>query len=199
MFKGKASFLKNLVYLVLLGLHTVAFIYFLLYTYLDFIPTILASISFIILIGLALYSFFASKSYYYYFYIGIVISSIPIFFIIYFSAIFIIPEVVVLVVLLFNALDQSSNYFKMRVNKEANLLQHDPAVSGIFRMTPGYPAVKMDEVWNPDSAMDMNIEIKSDQKIKSNRSPQLLTVLPTSVFLICAIISVTYYYLITFF
>ena len=199
MFKGKVTFLKNLGYLLLLGLHTVIFIYFLLYSYLDFIPTILCSITFIILIGLALYSFLTSKSYFYYFYFGIVISSIPIVFVIYFSAILIIPEVLVLVVFLFNALDQSSNYYKMRVDKEANLLQHDPAVSGMLRNTPGYPAFKMDEVWNPDSSIDTPKEEKRDEKVKKNRSPQLLTVLSASVFLICAIISVSYYYLINFF
>jgi hypothetical protein len=199
MFKGKASFLKNLGYLLLLGLHSVVFIYFLLYTYLDLIPVILCSISFIILIGLAFYSFLTSKSYFYFFYFGIVISSIPIIFIVYISAILIVPEVVVLVVILFNALDESSNYYKMRVDKEANLLQHDPAVSGMFRNTPGYPAFKMDEVWNPDSAVDINKEEKLDEKVKSNRSPQLLTGITASVFLICAIISVSYYYIITFF
>ena len=199
MFKGTASLLKNLGYLLLLGLHIVVFIYFLLYTYLNFIPTILSSISFIILVGLALYSFLTSKSYWYYFYIGIVISSIPIVFIIYFSAIFIVPEVIVLVVLLFNGLNQSTNYYKMRVDKKANLLQHDPAVSGIWRMTPGSYAVKMDEEWNPDSAIDMTKEEQLDKKVKSNRSLQLLTVLSASVFLICAIISGSYYYIITFF
>jgi len=187
MFTGKASFLKNLGYLLLLGLNTVIFIYFVLNTYLDYIPTILGSISFTILVGLAFYSFLTSKSYYYYFYIGIILSSIPIIFIIYLSAVFIVPEVIVLVVLLFNGLNQSANYYKMRVDKKANLLQHDPAVSGIWRMTPGNYAARMDEVWNPDSALPMT---NGEVEVKMNIYLQLLTTLLSSVFFVCAIISV---------
>jgi hypothetical protein len=103
MFEGKFSFLRNLFYLILLGLHTFLFAYFFYYTWFNYM-IIISSLSSIGLVGLALYSFFTTKSYYYYFYIGIILGSIPLVFVIYISAVLILPELIILFMLMYRGL-----------------------------------------------------------------------------------------------
>jgi hypothetical protein len=195
MFKGKLYILKDVAYPLILAFHSFLFAYFLYITFFNYIITIISIITVSCLIGLAYYSFLKSKPYYYYLYIGIVVSSIPIIFnrFLYLNVLFIAPEVLILLVLLINGLNPGSYYYKTRVNKTDTTFHHDAAVSGIYRMTPGY-GVKMDEIWNPDSAISMREEGKQFEKVNLNRNLQLLSVLLTSVFFICAIISVVYFY-----
>jgi len=120
-FKGKLSFLKNLSYLIILELHTFLFAYFIYNTLPNYVITIISSLSISSLIILALYSFLTTKPYYYYFYIGIIISSVPLMFIAYLSAVLIVPELIILMILLTKGLEQGSVYYKVRVNKNANL------------------------------------------------------------------------------
>jgi hypothetical protein len=79
-------------------------------------------------------------------------------------------------------------YYKMRVNKTANLFQHDPAVTNLRSGAPKSVAFRMDEVWNPGSTMPMpNTDVKLD---KSNLKMQIITFLLTIVYFICSVISV---------
>ena len=181
MFKGKFSTLKNCIYLMILGLHTFLFAYFIYTTLPDYVITIIPSLSIASLIILGFHSFLTTKSYYFYFYIGIIISSVPLIFIVYLSAILIIPELIILIILLFNGLEQGSVYYKMRVNKKANLFQHDPAVTHLRSGVPAYLAFRMDEVWNPDSTLPNRSEDKQLEKKTFNVKIQLLSFLLTFV------------------
>jgi len=82
MFKGKLSTLKNIIYLMILGLHAFLFAYFIFNMLPYYVITIISSLSIASLIILGFYSFLTTKSYYYYFYIGIIISSAPLIFIV---------------------------------------------------------------------------------------------------------------------
>ena len=191
MFKGKTSILKNIIYLTLLGIHAFLFVYFLYNTFFNYIIIIISSLTIVSLITLALYSFLTTKSYYYYFYIGIIICSAPIIFIVPLSAVLIVPELIILLILMLLGLDEDpSYYYKMRVNKKANLFQHDPAVTNFYSATPKALAFRMDEVWNPDSTLHMpKIDVclkKNNLKVKM----QIITFLLTIVYFICSIISV---------
>jgi len=193
MFKGKTSILKNIIYLTILGIHAFLFVNFLYTTFLNYIIIIICSLTIVSLITLAFYSFLTTKSYYYYFYIGIIICSFPIIFIVPFSAILIVPELIILVILTLLGLDEgTSYYYKMRVNKKANLFQHDPAVTNLRSGTPKSVAFRMDEVWNPDSTVLMqNTDVSLDM---SNLKMQIITFLLTIVYFICSVISVYIFY-----
>ena len=188
MFKGKLSTLKNITYLMILGLHTFYFACFIYNTLPDYVITIISSLSFASLIILGFYSFLTTKFYYYYFYIGIIISSFPVMFIVHLSAILIVPELIILTILLLNGLEQGSVYYKMRVDKKANLFQHDPAVthlrSGVYATT----AFRMDEVWNPDSTLPIRSEDKLLEKKTSSVKMLLFSFLLTFVSFISFII-----------
>ena len=191
MFKEKSSILKNIIYLTLLGIHAFLFVYFLYNTFLNYIIIIISSLTIVSLITLAFYSFLSTKSYYYYFYIGIIICSAPIIFIVHLSAILIVPELIILLILMLRGIDEgTSYYYKMRINKKANLFQHDPAVTNLRSGTPKSLAFRMDEVWNPDSTLPMpNTDVclkKNNLKVKM----QIITFLLTIVYFICSIISV---------
>ena len=189
MFKGKASILKNIIYLTILGVHAFLFVYFLYYTFLNYIIIIISSLIVVSLITLAFYSFLTTKSYYYYFYIGIIICSAPIIFVVQLSAILIVPELIIIVISMLLRLDEGTKfYYKMRVNKTANLFQHDPAVTNLRSGAPKSVAFRMDEVWNPDSTLPMpNLGASLE---KSNLKMQIITFLLTIVYFICSVISV---------
>ena len=190
MFKGKLSTLKNFIYLMILGLHSFLYAYFIYNTLPNYVITIISSLSVASLIILGFYSFLTTKSYYYYFYIGIIISSFPIIIIIHLSAILIVPELIILTILLFNAMEQGSVYYKLRVNKKANLFQHDPAVTHLRSRAPAYLAFKMDEVWNPDSTLPIRSEVEQLEKKTFSVKMQLLSFLLTIVSFISLIIYV---------
>ncbi len=181
MFKGKLSTLKNITYLMILGLHTFYFACFICNTLPDYVITIISSLSFASLIILGFYSFLTTKFYYYYFYIGIIISSFPVMFIVHLSAILIVPELIILTILLFNGLEQGSVYYKMRVNKKANLFQHDPAVTNLRSPVAPYLAFRMDEVWNPNGALPIRSEDELLEKETSNVKMLSLSFLLTIV------------------
>ena len=189
MFKGKASVLKNIIYLMILSIHTFLFVFFLYNTYLNYTSIIISSLTILILITLAFYSFLTTKPYFYYFYVGIIICSFPIIFIINLSALLIVPELVILIILMLLGLDAgTSYYYKSRVNQKANLFQHDPAVTNLRSGAPKAVAFKMDEVWNPDSTLLMP---KTDVSIdRSNVKMQIITFLLTIVYFISSVISV---------
>jgi hypothetical protein len=140
------------------------------------------------LVTLAFYSFLTNKSYYFYFIIGIIICSFPVIFIVNFSAFLIVPELGILILLLLVGLDRGTSYYKMRVDKSANLFQHDPAVTNLRSGTPKNLAFKMDEVWNPDSTLPM--QHKDSSTIKSNLKLQIFTFLLTIAFFISSVIPV---------
>ena len=203
-FKGRLSFLKNFSYLMILGLHAFIFIYFLFNAFVNHVFTLLSSIAFISLIGVAFYTFIASKSYYYYFYIAIIISSIPIILVIPYSGFLIVPEVIIVVILLLNGLEQGSNYYKMRVNKKANVLHHDPGVTHLTYSQGSVPmatSFRMDEVWNPDSS----IPLKGEDKILESKTFNVkMQVVGAIITLICftfslvpAILSFKHYFIYT--
>lgn len=188
MFKEKASVLKNIIYLTLLVIHAFLFLYFLYNTFLTYIIITLCSLTAMSLITLAFYSFLTTKSYYYYFYIGIIICSFPIIFIVPLSAILVVPELVILVILSAYGLDSGTTYYKSRLNKQANLFQHDPAVTNLLSGTPKALAFRMEEIWNPDSTLPMpNTDVSFD---KSMVKIQIITFLLTIIYFICSVISV---------
>lgn len=188
MFSGKISILKNIGYLTLLGIHAFLFIYFLYSTFFIYIIIAICSLTALSLITLAFYSFLTNKSYYHFFYIGIIICSAPIVFVVPLSAMLIVPELVILLILIVYGLESWTSYFKIRVDKQANLFQHDPAVTGTLRRNPSTLAFKMEEVWNPDSTVPMqNKDVSLD---KSNLKMLLITTLLTIVYFVCSVISV---------
>ena len=193
MFKEKFSILKNIIYITLLGIHAFLFVYFLYSTFLNYIIMVISSLSIVSLITIAFYSFLTTKSYYYYSYIGIIICSFPIIFIVPLGAMLIVPELIILVILMLLGLDEgTSYYYKTRVDKKANLFQHDPAVTNLRSGAPKSVAFRMDEVWNPDSTLPMpNVDGSLD---KGNLKMQLITFLLTIVFFICSVFSVYNFY-----
>ncbi|MHA1498919.1 MAG: hypothetical protein ACTSYF_14180 [Promethearchaeota archaeon] len=113
MFKGKFSTLKNIIYLMILGLHAFLFAYFIYITLPDYVITIISSLSIASLIILGFYSFLTTKSYYFYFYIGIIISSTPLIFMVHLSAILIVPELIILFMLMYRGLTTGETYIKI--------------------------------------------------------------------------------------
>ena len=192
MFKGKASILKNIIYLTILGIHAFLFVYFLYNTFFNYIIIVISSLTIVSLITLAFYSFLTTKSYYYYFYIGIIICSTPIIFIeIQYSAVLIVPELIILLILMARGLDAGTIYYKMKVDKKASIMHHDPAVFNLYSRISVKPG-RMNEVWNPDSTLPMpNIDGSLD---KGNLKMQIITFVLTFVFFICSIISVYIFY-----
>ncbi|MBY9012583.1 MAG: hypothetical protein KGD70_09440 [Candidatus Lokiarchaeota archaeon] len=190
MFKEKASILKNIIYLMVLVIHAFLFGYFLSITFLTYIIITLCSLTAVSLITLAFYSFLTTKSYYYYFYIGIIICSFPIIFIVPLSAILVVPELVILVILSAYGLDSGTTYYKMRVNKQANLFQHDPAVTNLLSGTPKALAFRMEEIWNPDSTIQLPNTDVGFKKNNSRVKMQIITFLLTIIYFICSVISV---------
>jgi hypothetical protein len=190
MFKEKASVLKNIIYLTVLVIHAFLFGYFLSITFLTYIIITLCSLTAVSLITLAFYSFLTTKSYYYYFYIGIIICSFPIIFIVPLSAILVVPELVILVILSAYGLDSGTTYYKMRVNKQANLFQHDPAVTNLLSGTPKALAFRMEEIWNPDSTIQLPNTDVGFKKNNSRVKMQIITFLLTIIYFICSVISV---------
>jgi hypothetical protein len=111
-------------------------------------------------------------------------------FIVHLSAILIVPELIILTILLFNGLltillfnglEQGSVYYKMRVNKKANLFQHDPAVTNLRGPVAPYLAFRMDEVWNPNGALPIRSEDELLEKETSNVKMLSLSFLLTIV------------------
>jgi len=191
MFKGKISILKNIFYLTILVIHAILFAYFLYNTFLNYIIIVISSLSILSLITLAFYSFLTSKSYYYYFYIGIILCSFPIIFIVHLGALLIVPELIILLILMARGLDAGTIYYKMKVDKKASIMHHDPAVFNQYSRISVKPG-RMDEVWNPDSTLPMpNIDASLD---KGNQKMQLITFLLTIVYFICSAISVYIFY-----
>ena len=190
MFKGKASILKNIVYLTLLGIHAYLFVSFLYNTFFNYIISIISALTIASLIILAFHSFLTTKSYYYYFYIGIIICSAPIIFVVHLSNLLIVPELIILLVLLARGLDSGTIYYKMKVDKKASIMHHDPAVFNRYSRISVKPG-RMDEVWNPDSTVPMpNTDVNLD---KSNLKMQLITFLLTIVYIICSVTSILIY------
>jgi hypothetical protein len=101
---------------------------------------------------------------------------------------FVVPEVIILGILLLNGLNQGSVYYKMRVNKNANVFQHDPAVTSAYGSVSRILAFKMDEVWNPDSSLPLKSEDKLLEKKTFSTKVQLLCFLLTLVSFISIII-----------
>ncbi len=193
MFNGKVSILKNITYLSLLGIHTFLFLYFLYITFVNFTIIIISSLSIVTLITVAFYSFLTSKSYYYYFYIGIIICSFPIIAIVYLSAILIVPELVILLILSVNGVDDATIFQERRLNKQANLFQHDPAVAGMLNRNPSALSLRMEEVWNPNGTvpmLDTNVSLD-----KTKLKMQIVTFLLTIIYFSCSVISVYLYIL----
>ena len=158
-------------------------------TYLNYILTILSSISFISLIGVAFYTFFTSKTYFFYFYIAIIISSPPIILAIPFIGFLIVPELTILLIFVINGLERGSVYYKMRVNKKANVFHHDPGVTHLTFSQGSVPmtsSFRMDEVWNPDSS----IPLKSEDKLLESKTFNIkMQVNAAIITLICLIFS----------
>ena len=194
MFKGKLSTLKNFSYLMILGLHTLIFAYFIFTTLPDYVITITSSLSIASLIILGFYSFLTTKLYYIYFYIGIIISSAPITLILGLTANLIVPELIILIILLFNGLEQGSVYYRVSVNKKANLLHHDPAVTNFYSGVSKTLAFRMDEVWNPDSTLPTRSADKRIERKIFSVKMQLICFSLTIVSLISFIIYVNKFY-----
>ena len=89
---------------------------------------------------------------------------------------------------MFNGLEQGSTYYKMRVDKKANLFQHDPAVTHLRSEVHPYLAFRMDEVWNPDSSLPNRSEEKQLEKKTFSMNMQILSFSLTIVCLISFII-----------
>jgi 3D (Asp-Asp-Asp) domain-containing protein len=88
--------------------------------------------------------------------------------------------------LLARGLDEGPIYYKMKVDKKASVMHHDPAVFNLYSRISVKPG-RMDEVWNPDSTLPMpNTDVSLD---KSNLKMQIIIFLLTIVSFICSVIS----------
>jgi hypothetical protein len=185
-----------MLYFILIGLHTVLFGYFLYFTFNNVIITIMAAISALFLISTALYAFLTKKSYYFYFFIGIVITNIAVVFVIPLGLVIIIPELIFLYILTLRGPSPGQIYTRMKASKQVNLAYpyHDPAVTRMYGMAPGYPGLKMDEVWNPDSTKPMIAKNEYIEKGNSMWKIQFGAFILTISFLICGIISLFYFF-----
>jgi len=84
----------------------------------------------------------------------------------------------------------------MKASKQQHLPYYDLAVTRMYGMAPGYPAVKMDEVWNPDSTKPI-IDEEKEISIKKKYSKWKITVISficSFGFLICSIMSLILYF-----
>lgn len=111
MYKGKWSYIKNAGVFLLAGIHS-----FILVTF--FYKIWIQPLSIIILLtggGLiifALITFIANGAYYYYFFIGIIFSSIPFIFLLPYNSYIIIPEVIIILSLMYRNLTRGEAYIK---------------------------------------------------------------------------------------
>ena len=183
MFKGKLSTLKNNIYLIILELHTFLFAYFIYTTLPDYVITIISSLSIGSLIILGFYSFLTTKSYYYYFYIGIIVSSVPLIFMLYLSAILIVPELIILLMLMYRGLTIGETYIKVYEAGLTNIPTNLTTIDVIPRN-----GSKSKEVWNPDSTLPKRSEVKRLEGKTLNVKMQLLCFILTSVSFISLII-----------
>ena len=111
MYKGEWSSLKNAGVFILIGIHSfiLALCFFNKWINPISIFCLFAGGS---LIVLALITFMINKYYYYYFLIGFVVGSIPVIFFLPYSSIIIIPEVILLLSLMFRSLTKGETYIK---------------------------------------------------------------------------------------
>lgn len=156
MFEGKFSMLRNLFYFMLLGLHASLFAFFFYYSWFNYI-IIISSLSSLGLVSLALYSFLTTKSYYYYFYIGIIISSIPLVFVIHLSAVLIVPELIILLMLMYRGLTEGETYIKTYETGMAN------------------------RFINLTTANVIPKNLKQKQQTKGTRNPEITTLVKMSI------------------
>jgi hypothetical protein len=82
----------------------------------------------------------------------------------------------------------------MKASKQMHLPYYDLAVTRMYGMSPGYPGVKMDEVWNPDST---NPIMERDITLKEKHSKWKITFISficTIGFLTTSIVSLILYF-----
>lgn len=84
----------------------------------------------------------------------------------------------------------------MKASKQQHLPYYDLAVTRMYGMAPGYPGVKMDEVWNPDSTKTTVDEEKviSIKKKQSMWKITMISLICTISFSICSIESLIIYF-----
>lgn len=191
MFKGKYSTIKNIVYLIILGLHGFFYSVFLYYTRFNILIFFLSYSSFVSLLSLAFYSFLASKKYFYHFYITIILSSLPFVFLLEYSELLIVPEFIILIILFFRGTEQSEKYLQIRVNKKASLYQHDPAILRYNTPALDILGLKMDLMWNPNGTLPIEAEKKSSDNINFNI---LISFVLGSIYFFCSVFAVIDYY-----
>jgi hypothetical protein len=192
---GKFSFLKNSFYLILIALHALIFAIFIYQSTSNFVFIIISIISSTSLILLALYTFFTSKFYYYYFYIGIIICGIPITFTIPMVNFLVIPELTIFLISLFRWIDSGSYYYKMKANKNPNLLHHDPATFNLFSRV-SVKSGRMDEVWDPGntSLKQLSISKNTISRIdKINVAPSMIIITLCFIFLFFFSVSISFF------
>ncbi len=185
MFKGKLSTLKNFIYLMILGLHAFLFAYFFYYTWFNYM-SIIISLSSVGLVTLALYSFLTTKSYYYYFYFGIILGSIPLVFVIHISGVLIVPEVIILLMLMYRGLTIDETYIKIY---EAGLTNILPTLTTVDVVPKDLSKTK--EVRNPESTTPIKNEDKNIEQKKQSLKMLAVNLLLTTTFFISSIISIS--------
>lgn len=191
MFRGKYSLLKNVIYFAILALHSLFYLVSLYYTWFNSLVFILSLSSSISLISLALYSYLISKVYFYQFYIAIILSSIPLAFLFEYGAILIVPELIIFLILFLRGTEQSVKYLQTRVNKKANLFQHDPAIVRFRGPVPLNLGLQMDIIWNPNGTIPIEGEIKPSDK---NISSITVSFILAATYFFCSVIAVSNYY-----
>lgn len=113
------------------------------------------------------------------------------------SLVVLIPELIFLYVLTLRGPSPGQIYNKMKVSKQQHLPYYDLAVTRMYGMSPGYPGVKMDEVWNPDSTKPIS-EGEKDISYKGKYSMWkvgVINLVCTIGFLITSIYSLILYFI----
>ncbi|MFX0033959.1 MAG: hypothetical protein ACFE8E_08005 [Candidatus Hodarchaeota archaeon] len=107
-----------------------------------------------------------------------------------------IPELVFLYLLTLRGPSPGQMYTRMKASKQQHLPYYDLAVTRMYGMAPGYPGVKMDEVWNPDSTKPIDDEEKviSIKKKQSMWKVTMISLICTISFSICSIESLIIYF-----
>ena len=125
-----------------------------------------------------------------------IITAIIVAIIIPISLLVLIPEIVVLYLLTLRGPSPGQIYHRMKASKQTHLPYYDLAVTRMYGMSPGYPGVKMDEVWNPDSTIQItNKEKEGDINRKySMWKITILSIICTFGFLITSIQSLILYF-----
>ena len=85
----------------------------------------------------------------------------------------------------------SEKYLQIRVNKKANIYQHDPAI--LRYNTPALETLglKMDLMWNPNGT----IQIESERKpSKKNNFSIIISFVLAAIYFSCSILAVSNYY-----